>query len=161
MEYKIVINKYVIGITKAGDKFGFDLEDFDLVKKYSWSKSGNYFMAYDKQLKKNIYLHRLIMDVYKQKSNYQNDIVHHITHNTSDNRKINLELVSTQENLRYPKKQSRNISGCTGVTWNSTLKKWQAIIGFNYKNIMLGMFNSVEDAIKARKQAELDLWNKK
>ena len=47
-----------------------------------------------------------------------------------------------------------NTSGVRGVCYNSTLKKWQASIGFQGKRITLGRFNTKEEAVKARKDAE-------
>lgn len=47
-----------------------------------------------------------------------------------------------------------NTSGVRGVSYNSTLKKWQASIGFQGKRITLGRFNTKEEAVKARKDAE-------
>lgn len=47
-----------------------------------------------------------------------------------------------------------NTSGVRGVSYNSSLKKWQASIGFQGKKTTLGRFNTKEEAIKARKDAE-------
>lgn len=47
-----------------------------------------------------------------------------------------------------------NTSGVRGVSYNSSLKKWQASIGFQGKRITLGRFNTKEEAVKARKDAE-------
>lgn len=45
-------------------------------------------------------------------------------------------------------------SGIKGVCWNESQKKWIAYIQFKKKQIRLGGFSRVEDAIKARKAAE-------
>lgn len=50
---------------------------------------------------------------------------------------------------------SRNTSGVSGVCWHKKLGKWTAKIGKNYKRIHLGCFDSFEDAVAARRAAEL------
>lgn len=49
---------------------------------------------------------------------------------------------------------SRNTSGHKGVTWIKGRKKWRAYIGYQGKQITLGHFDNINDAVKARKQAE-------
>lgn len=48
-----------------------------------------------------------------------------------------------------------NKSGTTGVFWNKKEGKWQATIDFQRKKIYLGQFKDLEEAIDARKMAEL------
>lgn len=47
-----------------------------------------------------------------------------------------------------------NTSGTKGVCWDKRSKKWQAYIYRNRKNKNLGYFNTIEEAIAARKAAE-------
>lgn len=47
-----------------------------------------------------------------------------------------------------------NTSGVKGVHWNKAERCWVARIGFRGKTIMLGRFKRIEDAEKARKEAE-------
>jgi hypothetical protein len=57
--------------------------------------------------------------------------------------------------------QARNTSsksGHKGVQRSSDDKKWIANIGINYKLVHLGSFDSLEDAITARKEAEKTYW---
>lgn len=49
----------------------------------------------------------------------------------------------------------KNTSGVPGVSWKKNANKWCARIGKNYKRINLGCFDSFEDAVAARKAAEL------
>lgn len=58
------------------------------------------------------------------------------------------------------KKSKRNTSGCPGVYWKREKNKWQARIYFNGKDKHLGYFDNKEEAIKARKEAENDLYSK-
>jgi HNH endonuclease len=50
--------------------------------------------------------------------------------------------------------QKNNKSGFTGVYFNSGKNKWRAKITIDKKIIVLGDFHKIENAIKARKQAE-------
>lgn len=52
------------------------------------------------------------------------------------------------------KRQTNNTSGHTGVYWVSGRRKWSAEIRVGGKRHYLGSFENVEDAIKARKEAE-------
>lgn len=91
-------------------------------------------------------MHREIMKPSK------NLVVDHINHNKLDNRKINLRIVTKQENARNRKK-------ITGVFQRKDNGKWQAQIMHNYKSMKLGCFNTYEEALIARKNAEQRLWS--
>jgi len=81
--------------------------------------------------------------------------IDHINGIRHDNRMKNLRVVTSQENNRNRTIPSNNTSGVMGVSWNITAKKWKAKIEGNGKQIYLGIFNLKEDAIKARKEAEI------
>lgn len=49
---------------------------------------------------------------------------------------------------------SRNKSGIAGVSYFAPTGKWRARITFNYRSTRLGSFDTKQEAIKARKQAE-------
>lgn len=51
-------------------------------------------------------------------------------------------------------KAKNNTSGTKGVHWCKRDKKWIAQIRINYKTIKLGRFNSIKEAIDARKKGE-------
>lgn len=59
--------------------------------------------------------------------------------------------------LTLPKRKGTT-SNIKGVFWNSTRKKWQAKIFFKGKDYHLGYFDDENDAGKARKRAEEDLF---
>lgn len=48
-----------------------------------------------------------------------------------------------------------NTSGYKGVYWHKSANKWMASIGVMGKSIYLGLFDLIEDAISARKAAEI------
>lgn len=155
-------NKYEIHenevhlITSKGDIIKIDLEDFDKVKDYCWSKNSvGYAQARVLDGRNSVILmHRLIMNA------TPSDIVDHKNHNELDNRKSNLRMCSQSENMANQKLSKANTSGHKGVYWNKEKSKWSAQIGHRGRKIRLGYFENIEDAIKAREEAELKYFGK-
>ena len=94
------------------------------------------------------YVHR---DVVKAK---KGESVDHINGNKLDNRKENLRICSHAQNMWNTKTPKTNKSGSKGVHWQEDRQKWVAQICYKNKTISLGRFNSFEDALKARLDAE-------
>lgn len=140
---------YIVGITQQGDKFIFDIEDLELVKQYCWSSHANgYLDAKERKTGRLIRLHRLIMGVKRGMD------VDHINHDPRDNRKSNLRVATRAQNNMNIRIQKNNTSKVTGVVFDKARNKWKAQIGVNYKNIVLGRFDTKEEAIHARQEAE-------
>ena len=78
--------------------------------------------------------------------------IDHINHKKADNRIINLRDVTQSENSRN---MSGSIGRSMGVFWAKDKGKWEARIRHDGKNHYLGRFNNKDDAIKARKAAEV------
>lgn len=57
--------------------------------------------------------------------------------------------------IKSTKKRSDNSSGVTGVFWNKRLFKWSVKINFQKKYHFLGNFKDFDNAVKARKEAEI------
>lgn len=142
--YDLESESYGIGYTKKGEKFYFDKEDYDKIKDYNWYINLGYVVSHSS--KKEIRMHRLLMPTDK--------LVDHINHNKADNRKCNLRPVTIAQNGYNRKKSSHNTSGVNGVGYDNYYKKWRAYIGLNGKDIKLGFFKNIDDAVKARKEAE-------
>ena len=144
-----------IGITSKGEEFFIDIEDYDLAKNYCWriNPETGYVIANSRDgTNKIVWLHRLIMNVTNQ-SIY----VDHSNWDKSNNRKSNLRIATKSENNTNIKRKTNNTSGYTGVTVNKRTGKYVARITKNKRRIYLGTFNSFEDAINARHEAELVL----
>lgn len=142
--------EYGVGwTTNTNKEFYFDLEDYDKIKDYCWNESSHGYIVANNENKKHIKLHRIIMEV----TNY-NDKVDHIYHNKFDNRKTQLRVITNQQNCFNHILHANNTSGVSGVTWDSEKSLWRARIFINKKGIHLGYFESFDDAVKARHEAE-------
>lgn len=62
------------------------------------------------------------------------------------------------EMLRTRTVRRNNTSGTPGVDWIAKKRRWRAAICFKGKRRYLGSFEKLEDAVKARKQAEKKLF---
>lgn len=82
--------------------------------------------------------------------------IDHINGITTDNRISNLRSVSLSENQRNVRLGKNNTSGTCGVTPAKRANKWRAQITVNRKQIHLGTFDLLADAISARKSAEAE-----
>lgn len=60
--------------------------------------------------------------------------------------------------IKSKKLLKNNKSGIKGVSWDSKREKWIAQITFKGKNHNLGRYDKIENAVKARKEAELKLF---
>jgi len=72
--------------------------------------------------------------------------------------KENCRWVTHNENNYNKTKQSNNSSGKTGVSFKKNVNKWFAYITVNRKQINLGLYDVFEDAVKARKIAEIEYY---
>lgn len=82
--------------------------------------------------------------------------IDHINGVKDDNRIKNLRQASAETNARNKKSGSLNTSGVMGVYWVRADRKWRARIGVNGKHVSLGVFNELDDAIAARRMAEIE-----
>src|SRR5579875_2923496 len=131
----------------------FDVDDLDLVKMYNWKIANNGYVSTtfktkgDKTVTLN--MHRLIM-------NHDNKIpanmdIDHINNNKLDNRKENLQVLSKSENIQKSKKP-KSKTGHIGIYFDEQRNKYRV----NYKNKYIGRYDTLDEAIKARREAELE-----
>jgi len=71
----------------------------------------------------------------------------HKNHNTLDNRRSNLRIVTHQQN-HFNQKNTK------GYCWHKASKKYQSYIGLNGKRIHLGCFRTTKEAHKSYLQAK-------
>lgn len=139
--------EYGIGYTLKDKPFYFDLEDYNLIKDYCWYKDNDGYIV-SKSEDEFIKMHRLVMNCPSGMD------VDHIYHQTYDNRKNELRIVTRSQNSMNQIIKKNNTSGFKGICWDKENDKWLASIMLNYKNINLGRFNDINDAINVRKEAE-------
>ena len=146
--------EYAIGYTLKGEPFWFDKEDIDLVKKYCWYYNTCGYVTH-KGKDGVIFLHRLVMDVADPNIEVDHKCHPRGNEHKVDNRKKNLTLATPSQNQMNLSLYKNNKSGVTGVFWLKEKRKWWAYIAVDNKRISLGYFENKNDAIKARKDAEI------
>ena len=143
-----------IGYDSNGNKFFFDLEDYDLIKDICWYQDlRGYFVGHITGENRQVRMHRLILGMQDIDDNLI--VVDHIYSDRKyDNRKQNLRITEQKHNTKNRVRPSNNTSGKTGVSWKKDINKWIAYIGVNNKHIYLGEYKDIQDAINARIKAE-------
>lgn len=122
-----------------------DLEDSNLVNAMNWSMdTDGYAVANGTRLK----MHRLIMKAPK------GSLVDHINRDRLDNRKVNLRIVTVEQNT-WNHSHKVGKSGVRGVRKRSN--RWEAFLSVKDKFKYLGYFKTLEEAKAAREQAEKEL----
>lgn len=81
--------------------------------------------------------------------------VDHNDHVRTNNIWDNLNDVTHRVNQMNATLQTNNTSGVVGVYWDKSREKWMAAIKIMNKNKYLGRFDDIEDAVLARKKAEI------
>lgn len=71
-----------------------------------------------------------------------------------DNRKSNLRIVDPCQSAWNTCASVLSKTGIKGVRFNKYHNRWQAVISVRKKKMHLGYFKDINDAIKARKEAE-------
>lgn len=136
------------------DEFYFDKDDYNKIKNYSWHfDSNDYVRAYiTNDIKDTMFvkMHQLVMD------ELDGSTIDHIhgKETRNDNRKSNLRIATTSDNIKNIGLRKNNTSGVTGVQWKPRDHIWEAWITVMYNKIYLGRFINFDDAVKARKEAE-------
>lgn len=139
----VLYNKNCEEVTRAI----IDLDDIEKCKQYKWSFKSDSGYVTNSYLG---YLHRYIM------SCPEDMVVDHINGDKLDNRKSNLRICTMAQNGFNNKTYITNNSGYPGVGWHKKSNKWRARIQVHGRQIYLGIFDSLEDAIYARQQAEIE-----
>lgn len=134
-----------------------DDEDFEYLNQFKWdahwyphTKSyyatcNHYVMMGNEKKRIMSRMPTMIMNAPKGK------VVDHINHDTLDNRKSNLRIVSIRQNNQN--KKNKGTSKYPGVSWDKSRQKWRAYITINKKQKHLGRFNEEQEAAKAYEQA--------
>lgn len=163
--FKLDMGLCTIEIKHKGEWFDvlIDEDDYEKCKQFKWyiGSSGKHrkYYAYSVSRidgKRRVFaLHRFIMGEPIGKE------IDHINHNGLDNRRCNLSIVSKQQNRQNMRIPSNNKTGHVGVNYNERLNKYIAKIQHKGKTIHIGCYQNIDDAVKARKDKEAELWEYK
>lgn len=128
--------------------FFTEKKNWYLFKGLSVTKSADGYSAVRKGTER-IFTHRLICHA------KEGDIVDHINRNKKDNRLTNLRITNKSVNAFNSKLRTDNTSGVRGVWYRKDTDKWTAEIMKDGKKYALGCFETKDEAIRARKEAEV------
>ena len=148
----LLFRNIAIGVTHDHRLFFVDRADLTTIKKYRWGISNNgYVVANSKDTTNStLRIHRLVTNATEQ------DIVDHKNWNKLDNRKTNLRVCNKSDNNVNIKRKSNNTSGYTGVKKNKQ-GKWVGQISYGGMRKHLGNFDTLQEAVEARRGAELKI----
>ena len=135
-----------------------DDEDYERLAAYKWcanwgKKINSYYAVTRIRVGaswRTVRMHRFILDA------KPGEHVDHANHDTLDNRRANIRLVTRQENNQNMRLSKRNTRGYCGVHLQTPAKKWRARIVVKGRLIHLGYFATKSSSITARHQANLD-----
>lgn len=80
----------------------------------------------------------------------------HENGNGEDNSWLNLKRSTRKINAKNLRKREDNTSGVTGVSWDNSRNKWFVSINIDGKMKNLGRFDDFNEAVEARRQAEIE-----
>lgn len=120
------------------------------LKEYYWFVDGHgYARTSTTRRGKELFMHKLVSGT------DGSEITDHINQNRLDNRKENLRTTNQSMNAFNRKVRKDSKSGYNGVWKDKKSGKWKAGICIDGKRNHLGYFYKLEDAINARKEAEI------
>lgn len=145
--------KYAKIILSDGQRCIIDKEDVDILKQFYWSYNRHNKHVNGNVENKTIQIARYIM-MSRGYCLSANDVVDHIDRNPLNNIKKNLRVCDRRTNAFNKGCQTNNKTGYPGVSFHKTKHQYQAYIKIDGRHIYLGFYDNLEDAIKARKNAE-------
>lgn len=97
----------------------------------------------------SMFMHRLIASRMVGRALERHEQVDHINGDSLDNRRSNLRIATTSQNIANSKPQSGRSSRFKGVCWDKSREKWIAGITINYRRQNLGRYDTEEAAYAA------------
>lgn len=145
-EYTVDENNVVHAILRTGDEMLCDMDDWEKLKDFTWTKDKwGYASASINRKRKKFHV-----EVMGKKSGY---VIDHADQNKLNNRRNNLRFLTKSGNGANSKLSKNNTSSIKGVT-KTRNGKWTASLMLNRKHIHLGTFDTIEEAAEARAKGE-------
>lgn len=144
-----------------------DEEDYDRLSRHFWMNSNGYarrhlkpyeWKRWGKSKKSSVSMHREILG-----STDPEIDTDHVNHNGLDNRRCNLRVVTTCQNMQRARKRLLakpdriTTSRFKGVSFRSDRKRWTAYINCDGKRVTLGCYATEEQAAMAYNEAAAKL----
>lgn len=147
-----------IPLSKTGKYAGMyetivSIEDADLADK-NWQIWSGHGLSYAVN-RNHVRLHRYIMERILDRKLDNHEEIDHINCNGLDNRRENLRIATSNQNAKNKKRYKTNKTGCKGVHWDESRRKYRAQIQVNKKKIMLGQYDTLEEAQKSYQDAAI------
>lgn len=133
---KVIEKENYLILMCSGKEVLIDKDEYEQIKNKRWYVSNGYCCDDERKV-----LHRIITNAKKEQ------IVDHINGNKLDNRKENLRFVTPSQNGQNRK--------CKGYSYHTAINKWVVNIVVNKQKHYIGSFFTEEEAIIARKNAEI------
>lgn len=147
--------------SKNKDKIYAIIDDCDKeFAELNWTADnvkGNYYahrLLYINGRRKKERLHRVILAKKLERELLSTELVDHIDGNGLNNKRDNLRLANHSQNNWNTKRRIDNTVGHKGISLDKESGKYKVRIQFNGKRKVIGRYKSLEDAIKARQDAE-------
>lgn len=143
-EYVIDGNLAYVKLTNTDQVMVCDADLWEKYKAHSWSERKGY--AGTSHNKRTLFFHKLVKEC---PDGY---VIDHINRNTFDNRRENLRVTTPYVNLLNTSVYKNNKCGYKGI--KKRKKGYEVQITVNKKEMYLGYYHSLDEAIIVRKQAE-------
>lgn len=150
-KYEIKDDIIYVYFNNTNNYFICDVKDLSYVKDTTWWETESGY-ARGTINGRFIFFHNYILN----RNGDMGIVPDHINGNRLDNCRNNLRIVNKSQNCINRGLHKNNTSGAKGVSWDKVSKKWHSYISINRKNINLGLFDDINDAIEVRKNAELE-----
>jgi HNH endonuclease len=133
-----------------------DDADFEWLNQWKWYVHGFWYAARMEARKGK----RMVVLMHRKITNAPFGMdVDHINGNGLDNRRENLRVCTHAENQRNTtRKRTTNKSGFKGVCWRMVSQKWSADITLNSKQIHIGLFSDIQEAVRAYDAKAIELF---
>jgi len=142
--------------------FEIDDSDYEMVSQHSWYVNCRYLRTmFPESFVNGVYIERHSVFLHEFLMGRSPDkllVWDHIDRNRMNNRRINLRLVDRSVSARNRGLMGHNTSGHVGIRIRRNGRFWAGIKAAPYVHVGLGTYDTLEEAIDARKKAEELYW---